>query len=93
MADITITGEIAERLQEIARNTHQAVEEVLREALDRYIQSDVEPRPSFAEMARLAMENPIKVGSADISEHSREILENEYANYLLKHLHDGEVDE
>ncbi len=93
MADITITGEIAERLQEIARNTHQAVEEVLREALDRYTQDDLATRPSFAEMARLASENPIEVGAADISERSREILENEYAHYLLKHLHDGEVDE
>ncbi|MEP7286847.1 MAG: ribbon-helix-helix protein, CopG family [Chloroflexota bacterium] len=97
MADITITGEMAERLQNLARSTHRPVEEVLQEALTHYFREEDSGHDvtevqiaSFADMARVARENPINAGDPDIAERSREILRDEYADYLLKRLQDGE---
>ena len=93
MADITITGRIAERLQQLAQRTNRTVEEILEEALDSYQVGEGKdtvtqepPRGTFAHMAWVARQNPIDVGETDISERSREILQNEYADYLLKRL-------
>ena len=36
MADITITGKVAERLQQLARQTNRSIEVILEEALDTY---------------------------------------------------------
>src|SRR5205823_9802183 len=93
MTDITITGRVAERLQQLAQRTNRSVEEILEEALDSYlggerktVSTDEPPLGSFARMAWVAEQYPIEVGATDISERSREILQNEYADYLLKRL-------
>ena len=98
MADITITGEMAERLQALAQAMHQSVEEVLQEALTRYSREETSLHnttevqiASFSDMARVARENPIEVGDPDIAERSRDILQDEYADYLLKRLQEEHI--
>ncbi len=93
MTDITITGRIAERLRQLAERTNRSVEEILEDVLDAYQDSegksntDEGPPPgTFARMAWIAERNPIRVGATDISERSREILRDEYAEHLLKRL-------
>jgi hypothetical protein len=91
MADITISGKMAERLQQLAQDKHRTVEEILEEALDTYVQDEERetagkepPTGSLARMAWVAERNPIEVAATDIAEHSRDILRDEYAEYLLK---------
>src|SRR5581483_5848562 len=91
MTDITITGKVAERLQQLAQDKHQTIEQIIEEALDTYAQSQDkempggEPPPgSLARMAWLATRNPIEVAATDIAERSRDILRTEYTEYLLK---------
>ncbi len=93
MADITITGKTAERLQQLAQRTNRSVEEIVEEALDAYQlgegksnAADEPPPGTFARMAWVARKYPIAVGSPDISERSRDILRDEYADHLLKRL-------
>jgi hypothetical protein len=83
MPDITITGKIAERLQQLARESHHSIEEILESALDNFVQQRP-PMGSFARMALVARHNPIEVEPTDIADHSRDILRDEYAAYLLK---------
>lgn len=91
MTDITITGKVAARLQELANNTHRSVEEILEAALDTYTQREEKdistaepPTGSLARMAWVAMQNPIEVDATDIAERSRDILRSEYTDHLLK---------
>jgi hypothetical protein len=91
MADITITGKVAERLQQLAQDKHQTIEEIIEEALGPYVQNQDkkmpggEPPPSsLARIARLATRNPIEVAATDIAERSRDILCTEYTEHLLK---------
>jgi hypothetical protein len=91
MTDITITGRVAERLQRLAEDRHRTVEEVLEDVLDTMAQQEdkdtagIEPPPgTFARMAWVAMQNPIELEATDVADRSRDILQNEYADYLLK---------
>ncbi len=99
MADITLSGRIAERLEQIARDTNRKIEEIVEEALNLMENSEgartqggaeetiaEPPLGTLAHMAWSAAQNPINVGAADVAERSREILHNEYADHLLKHL-------
>jgi predicted transcriptional regulator len=88
MADITITGKIAERLQQLAQDTKRSIEEILEEALDSYLRNEEDmlagPVGSLARMAWVARQHPIEVEPTDIAERSRDILRDEYAAHLLK---------
>src|SRR5258706_14833645 len=91
MTDITITGKVAERLQQLAKHTHRTVEEILEDVLNAYTQRESKdptavepPHGSLARMAWVAMQNPIEVEETDIAERSRDILRSEYAEHLLK---------
>jgi predicted transcriptional regulator len=87
MADITITGKVAERLQQLAQDSHRSVEEILETALDNLAQQEEDKLPpvgSLARMAWMARQRPIEVEATDIADRSRDILRDEYAAHLLK---------
>jgi predicted transcriptional regulator len=88
MADITITGKVAERLQQLAQDSKRTVEDILEEALDSYMRNEADalagPVGSLARMAWVARQHPIEVEATDIAERSRDILRDEYAANLLK---------
>jgi hypothetical protein len=105
MTDITIKGRVAERLEQMARETNREIEEIVEEALDLMVNAEgtrpqVEttddfpepPQGTLAHMAWSASQNPILGGSTDTAERSREILRNEYADHLLKRLNDPDED-
>ncbi len=87
MADITITGKVAERLQQLAQDSHRSVEEILEAALNNLTQQEegqLPPAGSLARMAWTARQHPIEVEQTDIADRSRDILRDEYAAHLLK---------
>lgn len=54
---------------------------------------DNPPPGSLALLAKLAREANISTGETDISSRSREILENEYADYLLNRMRGSDNEE
>lgn len=87
MADITITGKVAERLQQLAHDSQRSIEDILEAALDNLSQQEenkMPPAGTLARMAWIARHHPIEVDSVDIADRSRDILRDEYAAHLLK---------
>lgn len=86
MADITITGKTAERLQQLVQSRQRTVEEVLEDMLNSYQHEDTDmpPAGTLARMAWVAEHYPIAVEPDDVADRSRDILRDEYADYLLK---------
>ena len=88
MADITISGKVAERLQQLAQDSRRTVEDILEEALDSYVRNEEDslagPHGSLARMAWVARQHPIEVEATDIAERSRDILRDEYTAHVLK---------
>jgi hypothetical protein len=94
VSELIIDDELANRLRQIAQQENRPLDAVLRSMLDSYAPS---PQPSNwpLEMARMAEADTSITwtdDSTDISERSREILENDFADYLLKRLSGDERD-
>ena len=88
MAELIIDNAIAERLRQIARQENRPLDAVLRSMLESYT-STLEPSDWPLLIARMAEADTDIVWSEDateLSERSREILEDEFADYLLKRL-------
>lgn len=93
MSDLIIhNSKIADRLREIAERDNRSVEDVIANLLEQFElqhtdtpdpnETEVPPR-SLAAFEKVAREMRFKTDQSDISERSREILNTEYAQYLL----------
>jgi hypothetical protein len=71
----------------------QVEPETVTDEPDEEFDPDNPPPGSLALLAKLAREANIRTGERDTSSRSREILENEYADYLLKRVKQGNGDE
>jgi hypothetical protein len=82
---VEIPEEVAQRLNDLAKEQDSSVGELLTKLLNRYAPEN--PPGSLVEMAQnardagLASKDPI-----DTSERSREILNTEYADYLKRRM-------
>jgi hypothetical protein len=84
MAELIIDNAIAERLRQIAQQENRPLDAVLRSMLESYSPA-FEPSNWPLQLATLAAADTDIVWSedaADLSERSREILEDELADYL-----------
>lgn len=88
MSDIVIPdGKLTRKLREYARRENRSVEEVLESLLEKYGEPEAEEAPpgSLALLAQKALEADIRSGKpVNTAANSREILHNEYADYLKK---------
>ncbi len=94
MPDLIIhDSKIADRLREIAERDNRSVEDVIANLLEQFElqhtdtpdpnETEVPPAGTLAALAKVAREVRFKTDQSDISERSREILNTEYAQYLL----------
>jgi len=91
MAELLVDDNVAARLTEIAEQENRPLDAVLRSMLDSYAKA-VLPSDWPLIMARMAdADTDIDWNeyAPDLSERSREILGNEFANHLLKRLQDN----
>lgn len=92
MTELIIENDIAERLRQIARQENRPLDAVLRSMLDSYIVS-LQPSDWPLEMAKKAEKDTDIIWNDDasnLSERSREFLENGFGDYLLKRLQDDD---
>jgi hypothetical protein len=92
MAELIIDDEIMKRLREISKQENRPLDVVLRSILDSYSSAR---QPSdwplmMAKMAEADTEIVWNEYASDLSERSRELLENDFADYLLKRLPDDD---
>jgi len=100
MVEITLTGDVAQRLQEVAARENQSPEEWLRGLLDTQAASHVSgtekngdghlPNPllKMAEMARAAN---LVFTENDVVERSREILDSAFADDIIRRMQDKDA--
>ena len=81
MSDLLIEGEIADQLRDLAQREQRSVEAVLKTLLERYVEP--ETTPTLAQLAQTLAEADFHSGQTDTATRSREILETEYAAYLI----------
>ncbi|MBZ0315060.1 MAG: hypothetical protein K8L91_01485 [Anaerolineae bacterium] len=98
MTDISIAPHLVEKLRRIAEIEHRPVEAVLESLIEQYpliapdteeADSDVPPLGTLARLAYEARKNSFHSGRHDTTARSREILQNEFADYLLRRMDDG----
>jgi hypothetical protein len=93
MAELIIDNAIAERLRQIAQQENRPLDAVLRSMLESYTPA-LKPSDWPVQIARMAEGDTDIVwreDAAELSERSREILEDEFADYLLKRLDNGDT--
>jgi hypothetical protein len=93
MAELVIRDEqLAWKLYNIAHRENRSVEDVLETLLEERYPQDVGDKPvpgSFAALAESARRANIRSPHpVDTSSNSREILQNEYADYLKQRMED-----
>ena len=81
MSNLLIEGDVADQLRDLAERQHMTVEAALKSLLERY--SDSEPSTTLARLAETLNEGDFHSGQSDTATRSREILETEYADYLI----------
>lgn len=88
---LNISNELAEQLQQIAQDSDITIDDVLRSLLD---QNNLQlPTITLADLAQNAREANLSSDDiVDTAKHSREILNNEYADYLKRRM-DAQNDE
>lgn len=96
MTDFTISDELAEQLKEIAQRENRSIDEIfedaLREYADTHVETSVDDEPlteavnGFLAIAQAADELGERSKEGDISERSREILDNDFPEYLMKRM-------
>ncbi len=90
MTELIIDDTLAEQLRQLAQYENRPLDAVLRSMLASYATS-LQPSEWPLEMARMAEEDTDIVWNEyapDLSERSRDILESEFGDYLLKRLRD-----
>jgi len=92
MADIVIGEKLASKLREAAKLNGQSVEEFIEAVVDRALPAKpsgeiriTAPLGTLAALAQAAEQANIRL-SPDLSARSREILENEFPEYLKSRL-------
>jgi predicted transcriptional regulator len=86
---LILDDETAERLQAVARRQNRSPNEVVRDLLVQVEEPPVSSTNWALKMAQLAEADTSvqwNESAADFSERSREILENEFADYLTKRI-------
>jgi plasmid stability protein len=98
MATFNLEESLARRLRAWAARQHRSPEEILTEWVEERLSAD--EQSSYAEatqnpllrMAQRAEELGLSSGRSDISERSREILNEEYPRYLKARMDRNETD-
>lgn len=96
MTTIHISPQLADKLTRLAERQHKTVDEVLERLLEAESVEETpstldHPRPgSGAALLKAALDADIQSATTDTAERSREILNNEFANYLYNRIHDND---
>lgn len=91
MGVISLSQEIIQRLEAIAQRENRSPEDVVASLLEHYTplrtsdEDEIIPG-TLAELARAAQRANLRSGISDTSERSREILNTEFADYLLQRM-------
>jgi hypothetical protein len=103
MDEITITGDLAARIREAAREAQQSIEEFLEDAYqtalaDRVLRGKAsfpdEPEPGTSgALLRSARRANIRTGQTDTSERMREILDQEWYEHLTRYRHEQDSED
>ncbi|MBC7870013.1 MAG: hypothetical protein H7Y09_04180 [Chitinophagaceae bacterium] len=100
MVEITLKGEVAERLKEVASRKNMTPEAWVQEKLNEAQSSPsaisgeegdtigLLPNP-LLQMAQIAREANLVFSENNVVERSREILETEFADYLIQRMQDN----
>jgi predicted transcriptional regulator len=84
---IQISDDLLERLKDIAQNEQKSVEELAASLIEQQITPEYdESRDPLLMIARAAEEAGLSSGQDDIAERSREILNTEFPDYLMRRL-------
>src|SRR6187431_549215 len=88
MFTLTLDDETAKRLQAISRRENRPLNEIVSAAIAKYDVPEPTGNPDWAlKMALLAAEDTSiewNESASNLAENSRSILDNEFADYLLK---------
>ena len=97
MAEISLPSHLLQKLEEIAKNEKRTPVEVLETLLHEHSmrvgapsQIDTPPIGTLARLAYEAGKLGFHSGQTDTAERSREILQDEFADYLIRKMADGE---
>jgi hypothetical protein len=91
MATLTIDEKIVARLNQIAEQEKRSIDDVLNAALDNYQPAPAPANESWiARLAKAVQEEDHDIewaeGAETLSTRSREILQNDFADYLLSRM-------
>lgn len=95
MADLIIPDELAEELQTLADHENRSVPELLESMIEQYhgVERDAELKNDpLLQMAEIAKADKLVFTGSNVAARSREILETEYADYLLKRMRGEDAD-
>jgi hypothetical protein len=90
MSDLVIRSDLAKRIRQIARQHNQPVEDFLETLLDNV--RILAPKGTLAGLAEAAERANIQAGASDISERSREIINEEYARRAARWMNEEQDD-
>jgi predicted transcriptional regulator len=85
MVTLQLREEVCQKLQQIADSRQQTVEEMMEDFASQQAISDIEEYVA-ARMTQTAREANIQTGVKDMARRSREILENEFGQYVAERL-------
>lgn len=94
MTELILDNSLVEQLRQLARLENRSLDAVLRSMLEVYT-APLQPSDWPLVMARMAEAEQGIVWNEyapDLSEHSREILEREFGDHLLKRMQDDDDD-
>ncbi|MFN8565581.1 MAG: ribbon-helix-helix protein, CopG family [Anaerolineae bacterium] len=94
MTDFTIPDDLAELLNDVARRENRPVDEIVEEALKQYAEEHLPPsaseQPQTRNLLLLIAQAADELGEGskegDIAERSREILNNDIPEYLMRRM-------
>lgn len=92
MTDFTIPDQLAEKLEDIARRENRPLDKVVEEALQQYASEHLPPQQTrnlLLLIAQAADELGEGSNEGDIAERSREILNNEFPEYLMRRIREN----
>ncbi len=102
MADLILSGEIADKLRDLAKRKGRTVEDVVEDMMEHYPPAQEDevlqekgdadaPPGSAAAFIKAALAADIHLEEDDLASRSREILDTEFTEYLRRR-HDEAVD-
>jgi hypothetical protein len=89
MADLILSGEIADKLRDLAQRKGRTVEDVVEDMLEHYPpaqEDEATPSGSMAAFMKAALAADIHLEEDDLASRSREILDTEFVEYLKQRL-------